>query len=182
MKITAKLAAPGFTLEFLFSTTFWGDVMFLPRLRKHGFTLIELLVVIAIIAILIALLLPAVQKVRDAAARMTCQNNLKQMGLAFHNYHDALGFFPPAYTVVAQTTPMATSWATYLLPYLEQDNLYKGYDVNARLDSAQNQGVARTPLKIFQCPSAPANRTYTDGPVAGGAFVSTWGTGTITWT
>src|SRR5258708_18347309 len=99
--------------------------------KRTGFTLIELLVVIAIVAVLIGLLLPAVQKVRDAAARMQCQNNLKQIGLAFHNYENANGLFPPAYSVIL-TFPSSTAWGTYLLPYLEQDNLYKRYDVNGR--------------------------------------------------
>jgi prepilin-type N-terminal cleavage/methylation domain-containing protein/prepilin-type processing-associated H-X9-DG protein len=150
--------------------------------RKRGFTLIELLVVIAIIAILIGLLLPAVQKVRDAAARMSCQNNLKQIGLALHNYHDANGFFPPAYSVIL-TTPSATSWGVYILPYMEQDNLYKQFNLTGTIGSTANQAATSTHLKVFQCPATPnPNRLYTDGPVPGAAFVPTWGNGTLTWT
>ena len=117
-------------------------------LKAHrGFTLIELLVVIAIIAILIGLLLPAVQKVREAAARTTCQNNLKQLGLAQHNYESSFGHF-------AVTIDDTREVFVDLLPYLEQDALYRQWVMAEAYDSAANQAVALTPVKVFICPSA----------------------------
>jgi prepilin-type N-terminal cleavage/methylation domain-containing protein len=125
---------------------------------RRGFTLIELLVVIAIIAVLIGLLLPAVQKAREAAARAKCQNNLKQVGLAYHNYESANQGFPAAYWSGNVVNQPAAGWAIFLLPYMEQQNLYTNYNfVYAFTDSlnSQNQTVVQTPIPILNCPSAP---------------------------
>jgi len=130
--------------------------------RRVAFTLIELLVVIAIIAILIGLLLPAVQKVREAAARTQCQNNLKQLGLALHNYLSAEETFPPSY-VLSGTLPAIKvyAWGVLALPYVEQGNLVRGYQFDQLMFSPANEAVITTHLKVMQCPSTPRqNRLY----------------------
>jgi prepilin-type N-terminal cleavage/methylation domain-containing protein/prepilin-type processing-associated H-X9-DG protein len=123
--------------------------------QRRGFTLIELLVVIAIIAILVGLLLPAVQKVRDAAARASCQNNLKQVGLAVMNYESATGFFPTSIRPPGVTPLPRVSWTIAILPYIEQENIRKSYDVNQTWAGPNNLPLTSIPIKIFQCPSAP---------------------------
>src|SRR5262245_12010807 len=138
--------------------------------RRRGFTLIELLVVIAIIGVLIGLLLPAVQKIREAAARMSCQNNLKQFGLAFHNHHDALMYFPaggwywwtpPTYSngVPAIGPQQAAGWAFQILPYLEADNTWKGGQANT--DANRILVAVGTTNKLFFCPTRRNPQTVT---------------------
>ena len=130
---------------------------------RGAFTLIELLVVIAIIAVLVGLLLPAVQKVREAAARMQCTNNLKQIGLALHNYHDGNNKFPPGY-VDGNTNPNSTpdndigpswGWAAFLLPYVEQGNIYNQINFNQLAGTGVNAAVSLQVLKVHTCPSDP---------------------------
>ena len=142
----------------------------LPNSQKRGFTIIELLVVIAIIGVLTALLLPAVQAAREAARRSACANNLKQHGLALHQYHDAYRVFPPG--AVGPLTPMFPQFAalkhhglaTFLLPYLEQQALADQYAWEFSWFDPPNQPVVNTHLEIWQCPSARANRVM-DGPL-----------------
>jgi prepilin-type N-terminal cleavage/methylation domain-containing protein len=135
------------------------------RSAQAAFTLIELLVVLAILAVLVGLLLPAVQKVRDAAARMSCQNNLKQIGIALHNYHGREGAFPPGYRCQVQASPKATApgwgWAALLLPDLEQDNLYRRINLDRPVEDPSHQAVRTTVLKLFVCPADRSTGVFT---------------------
>lgn len=154
-------------------------------MRRRGFTLIELLVVIAIIAILISLLLPAVQQAREAARRTQCRNHLKQLGLAIHNYHDTARVFPPGYVGDPVRTGTAFgisfpddnangvsgfAWGTMILPYLDQSPLYAQIDFSQPCWAPQHAAAARAKLAAFLCPSATGG--------SDGFVVERWTTGT----
>ncbi|MCA9074683.1 MAG: DUF1559 domain-containing protein [Planctomycetaceae bacterium] len=138
--------------------------------RQRGFTLIELLVVIAVIAILIALLLPAVQQAREAARRTQCRNNLKQTGLALHNYHDAHSVFPAGYYSFGTSDGTGPAWAnidpltwdaapgwgwgTMILPFMDQTNVYEGLNIQAACYAPENASLVEMKMSAFLCPSA----------------------------
>lgn len=132
--------------------------------RRSGFTLIELLVVIAIIAVLIALLLPAVQQAREAARRSQCKNNLKQIGLALHNYLDTFTKFPPGGTYESGTAGSGWSVQSRILPYVDQGNLGNLIDFSKNYNVAPNQNtVTAQKIPLFMCPSETNDRAYPDG-------------------
>lgn len=151
------------------------------RLRSRGFTLIELLVVIAIIAILIALLLPAVQQAREAARRSQCKNNLKQIGLALHNYLGVYSAFPPSFCADGPTGTGGGEWSlpARLLPYIEQAGLTNL--INFSLSYSTQPEVATTRIPVYLCPSEPNDRARTDSsgnaihyPINYGFNAGTW--------
>ena len=126
--------------------------------KQYGFTLVELLVVIAIIGVLIALLLPAVQAAREAGRRMSCQNNMKQIGLATQTFHDSQGHLPPAFYLEAGESMLSASQEQagallYLLPYLEAANAFVQFDPEYSIEAPENAGVAETTIPVFLCPS-----------------------------
>jgi len=177
------------------TTPIWN----LPRRHARGFTLIELLVVIAIIAVLIALLLPAVQAAREASRRMSCLNNLKQIGLALHNYSDAHGVFPPGYSSLwkPDTGDAGTAeddlgpgwgWASLILPHMEQPAVFNAINFSLSMNYSHNQTAQLTRINSYLCPSdstpqmvpvrdqANSKTVYT---VASGNYVGVYGLGEI---
>jgi prepilin-type N-terminal cleavage/methylation domain-containing protein/prepilin-type processing-associated H-X9-DG protein len=154
-----------------------------PVRRRSGFTLVELLVVIAIIGILVALLLPAVQFAREAARRMYCSNNLRQLGLALHNYHDTSKSFPAAWSYSVNPVNIQ-AWGTCILPQIEQQGLYDKYNFSVPaadqfgVIGAQNIAVISTMIPTFNCPSVGGQRTIYSGLLPAGALP---GAPTLTW-
>jgi prepilin-type N-terminal cleavage/methylation domain-containing protein/prepilin-type processing-associated H-X9-DG protein len=136
-----------------------------PRTPRTAFTLIELVVVLAIIGVLLGLLLPAVQKVREAAARASCQNNLKQLGLALHNYHNREGCFPAGYVCQprsdANYTAPGWGWAALLLPDTEEENLARQIDFSLPIEAPQHQAARTAVRKLLVCPADRMTGVFT---------------------
>jgi prepilin-type N-terminal cleavage/methylation domain-containing protein/prepilin-type processing-associated H-X9-DG protein len=160
-------------------------------MRRRGFTLIELLVVIAIIAVLIALLLPAVQAAREAARRSQCVNNMKQLGLAMHNYHDSLGSFPIGAMGVRSLiaggrypsgTPVGSArvtWACMLLPYIEQGTMANAYNFSYSFNTNQNTTALLSLVSVYSCPSDPNLGSIEQTPARRqGNYNVNWGSST----
>ena len=166
----AQFALDAVEVVFIFCFAFGSLIMERSRKNARGFTLIELLVVIAIIAVLVSLLLPAVQQAREAARRTQCRNNLKQIGLAMHNYHDVHLSFPAGWSIDTGNFNLQY-WTVSILPYIDQGNIYNQWDQNTpNLNEAAvfghpatavttNTTLARNVIPAFLCPSSPSSTT-----------------------
>ena len=135
------------------------DTMVLPP-RRWSSILLKMFLVVLIGVVLVALLLPNVRRAGEAARMTQCRNNLKQIGLALHSYHDDYGSFPPAYTVDSEGRPLH-SWRTLLLPYLEHSNLYQQIDFSKPWNDPVNAAAFETSINIFQCPSSSIPKNHT---------------------
>jgi prepilin-type N-terminal cleavage/methylation domain-containing protein len=169
----------------------------MSRTSRRGFTLIELLVVIAIIAILIALLLPAVQQAREAARRTQCKNNMRQLGLALHNYHDTFNVFPPGWISVDLATRRPSvhegvnggGWGIMVLPMVDQAPLYNTWNANVGIEDPLNRVFRETPLQTFKCASDSHPNLFDIGEeddpstiickLATGNYIASFGSGAI---
>src|SRR4051812_11082082 len=162
----------------------------MSRFSRKGFTLVELLVVIAIIGVLVSLLLPAVQAAREAARRSQCMNNLRQIGLALHTYHDTFRLFPPSYLTVSggggsmgppdpESGDAGPGWTALMLilPQVEQTNLYNSFDVNAPSWAVKNAAPARQLVKTYICPSASHHSKTYDVVDDGGKILANFSRG-----
>jgi prepilin-type N-terminal cleavage/methylation domain-containing protein/prepilin-type processing-associated H-X9-DG protein len=144
-------------IDFRRATSYYAALMAAPK-RRPAFTLVELLVVIAIVGTLVSLLLPAVQQAREASRRNACQNNLRQVGLALHQFEASRGTFPASgWTIAAPANPAGKfiGWRALILPYVEQASLATAYDANVHWWEPPNVGLGSQRVKIFLCPSVP---------------------------